>query len=170
MGDWDRLAALSWADRRLLVRAGALLVQARFTLASTALRPDPRARPREATVTASPPQLARAHALARLVAVAAARIPLRVACLHRSVVLWRLLRREGIPCALRLGARAGNGPFEAHAWVECGGVALAEDDAHLATFAPFTDAVAPAGEAECRGAHALKPRAPRRVRTASRRS
>ncbi|MBK6395428.1 MAG: lasso peptide biosynthesis B2 protein [Betaproteobacteria bacterium] len=34
------------------------------------------------------------------------------------------MRREGIPCvSWKLGARRDAGPFEAHAWVECAGVA-----------------------------------------------
>ena len=143
MGDWSRLAELSWADRRLLARAAAMLAHAKLALPSVDFRGE-----REAVAAGackpSPIELARAQAVARLVGVAASRVPFRVACLPRSIVLWRLLRREGIPCELRLGARSGGGPFEAHAWVECGGVALAEDPDHLASYRRFDRAVVPA--------------------------
>jgi len=143
MGDWRKLAELSWADRRLLARAAGMLAHAKLALPSVDFRAD-----REAVAAGarkpSPVELARARAVARLVGVAASRVPFRVACLPRSIVLWRLLRREGIPCELRLGARSGGGPFEAHAWVECGGVALAEDPDHLAGYRRFDRAVVPA--------------------------
>lgn len=48
-------------------------------------------------------------------------------CLVRSLVLAWLLRRRGIAAEFRLGARTLTGRFEAHAWVEHGGVPLGED-------------------------------------------
>ncbi len=142
MGDWRRLAELSWADRRLLARAGAMLAHAKLALPSVDFRAD-REAVAEGARKPSPVELARARAVARLVGVAASRVPFRVACLHRSIVLWRILRREGIACKLRLGARSGEGRFEAHAWVECGGVALNEDAPNLSRYRPFGDAVVP---------------------------
>jgi hypothetical protein len=143
MGDWRKLAGLSWADRRLLARAAAMLAHAKLALPSTGFGPDREAPAADSDIAVSPAMLSRAQAIARLVGVAASRVPFRVACLHRSIVLWRLLRRERIPCELRLGARTGAGPFGAHAWVECGGVALGEDPAHLASYRPFDRAVVP---------------------------
>ena len=58
-------------------------------------------------------------------------------------MLWRLLRREGIPCELKLGARRDAGPFEAHAWVECAGVALNESEPTLARYSAFGEPVVP---------------------------
>lgn len=140
MSDWSKLRALSGADRRLLARASAMLAHTKLTLRYVGFRPDPGARSADARAEAS---LGRAQAVARLVGIASARLPFRTACLHRSIVLWRLLRREGIPCALKLGAREGGGPFEAHAWVECAGAALGENEPHLARYRPFSQAVAP---------------------------
>jgi len=58
-------------------------------------------------------------------------------CLERSLALWWLLRQEGIASSVRIGARKTDGKFEAHAWVECEGVALDEphqEHRHYATF------------------------------------
>lgn len=141
MSDWRKLAGLSWDDRRTLARAAAMLAHVKLTLPSVDFRTEREA----ATVGArvSEATLARARAIARLVGIASARVPLRVACLHRSIVLWRLLRKEGIPCELKLGARRDAGPFEAHAWVECTGVALNESEPDLARYSAFGEPVVP---------------------------
>jgi len=140
MSDWRKLAGLSWDDRRTLARAAAMLAHAKLTLPSVDFRTGRDA----ATIDDDPAAtLARAQAIARLVGVASSRVPFRVACLHRSIVLWQLLRREGIPCELRLGARTDAGPFEAHAWVECGGAALGERPDHLSSYRRFDRAVVP---------------------------
>lgn len=39
-------------------------------------------------------------------------------CLKRSLVLWYLLRRQGIASDLRIGVRREQGEFQAHAWIE----------------------------------------------------
>jgi hypothetical protein len=165
MSNWRKLRELSWADRRVLLHAAVLLVQARLVLPFVDFRadpgapdgghsppPPPAALPKAAPANAPLPMttppgrtLQDAQAIARLVGIAAAHVPVDVACLHRSLVLWRLLRRRGIPCELRLGAGADGGPFEAHAWVECAGVALNEGASHLSRYRPFGQAVMPMG-------------------------
>jgi len=46
-------------------------------------------------------------------------------CLPKSLVLWGLLRHQGIENSeLRIGVRRDAENFEAHAWVECEGIAL----------------------------------------------
>ena len=58
-------------------------------------------------------------------------------CLEKSLVLWSLLRQQGTASSLRIGARKNGGKLEAHAWVECDGVALNEpgnEHRHYATF------------------------------------
>ena len=45
----------------------------------------------------------------------------RLDCLPRSIAIYVLLRRQGVPATLRVGVKRF--PFAAHAWVEClGGV------------------------------------------------
>lgn len=65
-----------------------------------------------------------AQRIARAVSIAARHGIVRANCLERSLVLWGLLRRAGIPSALQLGARVTQGRFEAHAWVDIDGVAV----------------------------------------------
>lgn len=45
-------------------------------------------------------------------------------CLDESLVLWYLLRSQGVATSLRIGVRKENEEFAAHAWVEHEGVAL----------------------------------------------
>lgn len=143
MRKWRQWRALSRDDRRLLVVAAALLVYARLRLPFVDFRADPGAAKRARPASYPEAALVRAQAVARLVGIAAACVPVRVACLHRSLVLWWLLHREGIPGELRLGAQTGAGPFAAHAWVQFAGVALDEEAAHVAQYAAFAQAVAP---------------------------
>jgi hypothetical protein len=60
----------------------------------------------------------RAAMTARMVRVAARHGVCQATCLPRSLVLWILLRRQGLDPSLRIGARKNAGTFEAHAWVE----------------------------------------------------
>lgn len=136
MATWDKMRALSAGDWSVLASAAALLAGARVTL------PWIRFAAASAPGNASPEDVARARAVARLVAIAAARLPFSTTCLHRSLVLWTLLRRRGIASSLHLGARMSSG-FGAHAWVACGGLALGEDADHLATYHAFEEAVVP---------------------------
>jgi hypothetical protein len=45
-------------------------------------------------------------------------------CLKQSLVLWWLLRRQGIDSELRIGVKQEQGKLEAHAWVEYDGKVL----------------------------------------------
>jgi|ERR1700693_1287627 len=62
-------------------------------------------------------------------------------CLEKSLVLWRLLKRHGIASELRIGARKIDGKFEAHAWVEHQGIAVADSDDLHRHYAPFDGTV-----------------------------
>jgi hypothetical protein len=77
---------------------------------------------------------------ARMVRSAAHRTWGNPACLEQSLALWWLLGRQGIASSVRIGTRKTDQKFEAHAWVECGGVALNEpEDAHK-NYAAFDEA------------------------------
>lgn len=71
---------------------------------------------------------------------AAAREGLRSGtCLERSLVLWWLLRRRGIPAELRIGARKNASIFEAHAWVELDGAVVNDSGEVHRHYAPFDE-------------------------------
>ena len=57
----------------------------------------------------------------------------RAACLQRSVVLVRLLRRRGVRAELVIGYRQM--PFESHAWVEVAGRVVNDRQQYRTVFA-----------------------------------
>jgi Transglutaminase-like superfamily len=69
----------------------------------------------------------RAREISGLVAIASRHTLARPTCLHRSLTLWWLLRRRGFDCSLKLGTRKRDGRFEAHAWIEQGGIVINDD-------------------------------------------
>lgn len=84
--------------------------------------------------------LAKAECTARMVRAAADRSIGGATCLERSLVLWWLLERQGIASSVRIGARKIGPKFEAHAWVECDGLALNEPDEVHEHYAAFDEA------------------------------
>ena len=54
--------------------------------------------------------------------------PWRKTCLTRSVALYHLLRRTGIPIDLCVGVKKGSGEFVAHAWLSRDGVPYLEPE------------------------------------------
>lgn len=64
-------------------------------------------------------------------------LPHRGRCLLESLALWYLLRRNGYPALLLLGARTLLGPFEAHAWVELEGEVLNDAEHVRDIYVPF---------------------------------
>jgi hypothetical protein len=58
-------------------------------------------------------------------------------CLKKSLVLWGLLRRQGIDSELRIGVKREAGNFEAHAWVEWEGIVLNDTQDVRERFAMF---------------------------------
>jgi hypothetical protein len=69
-------------------------------------------------------QLTAGREVARMVSVAAHRGPYKATCLTRSLVLFWLLRRQGLPCELMIGTQLTGGLLSAHAWVELFGTPL----------------------------------------------
>lgn len=89
--------------------------------------------------------LTQANATARMVRAAAWHGAYHANCLQQSVVLWWLLRCQGIASDLRIGVRKEASQFEAHAWVEYLDFALNDSsDTHQRYFA-FEGAIAPIG-------------------------
>lgn len=69
-------------------------------------------------------------------------------CLVKSLTLWWLLGRQGIPSQLRVGIRKEGGKLEAHAWVESKGMALNEPEERHHHYAAFDAALASLPEDE----------------------
>jgi hypothetical protein len=76
-------------------------------------------------------------ATARMVRTAAQYYAPWANCLKKSLVLWWLLRRQGIASNLQIGVRREQGNFEAHAWVEYEGVVLNDTQNVRSHFAIF---------------------------------
>jgi hypothetical protein len=137
-----KLAALPAADLGLLAEAAFRLAYARLRLPFLAFA----ALPVESRVAdPSPDQLTAARALAQAVAVAGRHSPLGSTCFHQSLALWWMLKARGIAGELRIGIRREEGPFAAHAWVQCAGVALNETLDVAERYRAFTKAVVPRG-------------------------
>jgi Transglutaminase-like superfamily len=75
--------------------------------------------------------------VSRMVLAAARHSFFAATCLERSLALWWLLARRSIASQLRIGARKAGEQFEAHAWVEHGGVAIGEPEATHLHYAAF---------------------------------
>ena len=58
-------------------------------------------------------------------------------CLQQSLAMWYLLAREGVAADLRIGVRKNGDAFEAHAWIEIEGKALAEPEGSHKHYAAF---------------------------------
>ena len=72
-----------------------------------------------------------------IVGAAQRRWPVKFTCLEESLVLWYLLRSQGIASRLRIGVRKTNEKVEAHAWVEYCGEALSQPEQLHRHYAAF---------------------------------
>lgn len=129
---WMRkLAALSWADRWLLVEMTVLLGAAWLALRLIAFRRLARRLgplQAETSLEAPPAHLAQAQRVRLAIARVAPRTPWESNCFPQALAAKVWLRRRGIPSTLYLGvalnkADAGapdQAPMEAHAWLRCG--------------------------------------------------
>ena len=98
----------------LLPLAGLVLRLGRYQSVLSALQKITPIKERRSTADPLP----EARRTAVLVNAAARRGLYDATCLRRSLLLWWLLRRQGIDSRLRIGARLDGDNFSAHAWVE----------------------------------------------------
>lgn len=151
MRELAKLRALTGAERRLLIvcLAATPLVAAGLSLFGfrrlhKALARWPR--PRSARFKTEQAASARALTAAKVVAIAAGSGPVRATCLRRSLLLWWLLKREGIVTVLRVGVSREGGALHAHAWVEYLGRPLNDADDIALRFPAFDQDFAAAPE------------------------
>lgn len=125
-GRLARFAALSVADRMLLLRAFTTMVDVWLTLRASSWpaaerRLQHRATVRTMSATGAAASVDRLQWAVRTVACHV----FRTTCLVQAIALQILLARSGRPSELRLGVhRAGDGLVAAHAWLECDGAVL----------------------------------------------
>ncbi len=140
---WERLRQfrkLPATARRIFLRAAALLpwVALRLKLQGfQATKNSLQSPPRNASGTSSSENAECAALTARMVRAAARHGIGNPSCLEESLVLLHLLSKQGIAAQLRIGVKKNIPKFEAHAWVECGGVALNESESLHDHYAPF---------------------------------
>jgi hypothetical protein len=152
---WNRFWNLPRYEKGLLLRASVLFPLTYVCLRLAGFRRSKRLLERLAVPGRAPvgssavDQLVAAERVARMVSVAERWGFSSPTCLERSLVLWRLLRRQGLPAQLHIGARKNGQALEAHAWVECEGVIL-NDSAEIHRHYSRFDAPIAADEAEKR--------------------
>lgn len=129
---WRTLRRLPWYERRSAAAALLALTGMRLALSSLGFRRVHGMLSRWVAALAvaalDEPAIRAARAAATLRALerAAGCGPSRPSCLPRSLTLWWLLRRQGLPAELRIGVRREGDRLEAHAWVEQDGVVLGD--------------------------------------------
>lgn len=79
----------------------------------------------------------RARSYARWIDAAARHHLVQAHCLHRSLVLHRWLREEGVPSVLRIGVRTDEGKLASHAWVEVRGELINDRRELVTLFRPL---------------------------------
>jgi Transglutaminase-like superfamily len=143
----QRFRALEPNARGLLLRAAVLLPLISLSLRLCGFRSTQASLKKHITSAASKrhdsTDLAKAERtalIARMVRGAADRSIGGATCLERSLVLWWLLERQGIASSVRIGARKIGPKFEAHAWVECDGLALNDPEEVHEHYAAFDEA------------------------------
>lgn len=141
---WERFRrfrALPGPARRTFLRAAALLPWVALRLKVSGFQATKNAllkRVKQGALPENSNELHQRAAIAARMVRAASRHGLgSPSCLEESLVLLHILSREGIPAQLRIGVRRSQPEFEAHAWVECGTVALNESEALHDHYAPF---------------------------------
>ena len=87
----------------------------------------------------------RARTVARAVRRAAIYGPCRGTCLSEALVVWSLLRRQGIDGDLQIGVRRSGTGVEAHAWVAVQGQTVTEGDNLVDEFVSFGRSIGDAG-------------------------
>ncbi|HUF47559.1 MAG TPA: lasso peptide biosynthesis B2 protein [Vicinamibacterales bacterium] len=137
---WRRLLRLPAADRWQAVQAVFWLwaVAVAMRVAGVRRVHDWLARRSESRTGAPADGQAVAVRLARLVDTAARHGLPGHTCLKRSLVLWYLCRRRGVPVAVVLGARPTAAGLEAHAWVEHDGVVINDEGSVQRDYIPLS--------------------------------
>lgn len=131
---WRKLDMLSWPERWLLLRVMLLFPWIELSLRLRGVRWTQARLSRYIASTPIQDGLS-PEVVSRVVRWAAG--PVRATCLRQSLVLWWLLKRRGVGCAIKIGAVNTEADFKAHAWVEWEGGGQSDSPEtlkHLAVF------------------------------------
>jgi hypothetical protein len=120
MGAYARWRALTIAEQRLTVRSAAVLGIAAVALRIFGVN-------RMLRIASRPVGARTKNVIGDVVSAVerAGRYVPGATCLTRALALAWMLRGLGVAAAVRIGVRAAD-RFEAHAWVECDGVAVTD--------------------------------------------
>lgn len=138
---FQRLAELDWTARLLLFQAFLLLPFIALSLKLFGIKRTQTILAKLFPLGESPPVPDKKRQLiayrVKTINLAASQYPTWANCLKKSLLLWSLLRRQGIDSNLRIGVNKASDEFEAHAWVEYEGVALNESGDVRSRYAMF---------------------------------
>lgn len=126
---WTTFKGLSPRSRSLFLRAFLGLIFVAIALPVSGLKITQKMLsqlPQQSLTLSDTERGQRVQETAAMVKIAAHYYRFFTNCLKKSLVLWQLLRWQGIESELRIGVRRDRGHFEAHAWVEYHGIALNE--------------------------------------------
>lgn len=112
--------ALSWTERLLLLESAALLLAVELGLKLLPLKNLMALLEtgRSVNGTGASQDSVGAERMAYLLEIASRYLVPKATCLKKSLALYGLLNRKGIPAKLVIGAAKADGRLDAHAWVE----------------------------------------------------
>ena len=84
----------------------------------------------------------RVQRVAQVVALASGHVLPEPGCVPESLVLWTLLRRQGVASEVRIGVRRHRDRLHAHAWVEHAGEPIGGSGLRAAHYSAFEQPVA----------------------------
>jgi hypothetical protein len=148
MTSWKKLKQLPLAELRMLVSAVFLLPLINLLLGVLGYSRLHRILEKLAPLRESQPQpfitneaLLKAKSAARMVAIAANYGVYRATCLRKSLLVFWLLRRQGIAGMIRFGVRLDQGNLEAHAWVEWQDIVINDEADVRQRYAPLENGI-----------------------------
>jgi hypothetical protein len=132
MSKYSKLRALAWQEKFLLARFIFCILWVSFSIRFFGYLRTRRFEygfiSEEKLHQANDIEFARAERAAELIAIAGRHGFITATCLPQSVFLEYWLKRQNLAAEIKIGVRKADDLFDAHAWVELNGIALAQDD------------------------------------------
>ena len=132
MSKYSKWRELPWQEKTLLVRFIFCMSWVSFSIRFFGYLQTRRFLSRFISQTdlhqANEVELARAQRVAELIAIAGRHGLITATCLRQSVLLEYWLQRQHLAAEIKIGIRKADDLFDAHAWVELNGIALAQDN------------------------------------------